>query len=104
MPRRLYIESAAGDVCEVVEPGEWLAWMESHRGERVIATAKLGGGIMVSTIFAGLDPEGGEPPLVYEARVFGGPLSGTVERWGTREAATRGHAALVARARRAALG
>jgi hypothetical protein len=50
-------------------------------------------GIQVSTVFLGLDHRffGDGPPLVFETMVFGGPLNGEQERYGSWAAAEAGH-------------
>lgn len=52
----------------------------------------------VSTVWLGIDQGFGatERPLIFESRVFGGPLDNTCRRYATRDEAIAGHDELVA--------
>jgi hypothetical protein len=60
------------------------------------------GRVRVSTVFLGLDHNhfGGEP-LLFESLIFGGPLDGEMRRYPTWEQAERGHAEMLAAAKKA---
>ena len=66
---------------------------------------ELGDDAWVSTVFLGMDHsfgrEGG--PVLFETMVFGGPLDGEQDRYRTIDEARAGHAAMVERARAAAV-
>lgn len=55
------------------------------------------GGIVVSTIFVGLNVDGGFPPCVFETMVFGGPNDGLREVYHSWGEATHGHAEIAKR-------
>lgn len=84
---------------DVVVWGRWL--QESGlNGTRIVAQTGNGHrNIMVSTVCLGLDHRhfGDGPPLVFETLVFGGPLDGEMDRYGTWAAAEAGHARMVAK-------
>lgn len=49
-------------------------------------------GVLVSTVYLGLDHSFGEgPPLIYETMVFGGDHNGDMDRYTTYEEALEGH-------------
>ena len=63
---------------------------------------EIAGGIIVSTIFLGLDHSfGNGPPLLFETRVFGGSMDGDMRRYITRKEAERGHLDMVGMVRAA---
>lgn len=75
----------------------WGRWMETSA--RQIADDTVGD-VRISTVFLGIDhAHGGGPPVLWETKVFGGALDQEQERYTSREAALRGHAAMVARVR-----
>ena len=76
---------------------EWARWYQS--ADRSVATSELPGGIVVSTVFLGLDYGWmeGEPPQLFETLVFSDYGGGDMERYATWEEAEAGHQAMVAR-------
>lgn len=77
----------------------WTAWMKTAR--RSIAVDAIGKS-EVSTVFMGLDHSwDGGPPVLWETMVFGGALDGEQERYCSEDEALAGHAAMVARVRKA---
>ena len=58
----------------------------------------------VSTVFLGLDHNfyNNGPPILFETMIFGGPLDGEQWRYATWKEAERGHAAALAKAKKAA--
>ena len=75
---------------------EWSEWFE--RGDRLVAKTERDG-VTISTVFLGLDHSfGGATPVLFETMVFGGPLDGEQQRYGSWTDAETGHAAMVARA------
>lgn len=70
---------------------EWARWFERAENRRVAET-NLPNGIMVSTVFLGLDHNFyGGPPVLWETMIFGGPHDQYQERYTSREAALEGH-------------
>lgn len=77
----------------------WACWLEAA-GDRRRVAAWEGDGVKVSTVFLGLDHSfGAGAPLIFETLVFGGPLDGEMDRYGTWDEAQAGHDAMVARVR-----
>jgi hypothetical protein len=70
----------------------WARWFE--QGNRKIAHDDLSGGVLVSTVFLGLDHSFGGvgPPILFETMIFGGEHDGYMDRYRTREEALAGHA------------
>ena len=72
-----------------------------HPWARIVARHRLADGVEISTVFLGLNHawtiDG--PPVVFETRVFGGPLDGQQDRYYTFGEAEAGHAEMVARVR-----
>ena len=68
---------------------KWANWMKN--ADRKVASDKKGG-IMVSTIFLGLDHNFGQgEPLLFETMVFGGEHDEDMDRYSTWEEAEEGH-------------
>ena len=71
--------------------------------DRRLATAyNLRGNVRVATVFLGVDYHFSSSlvsrvPLLFETRVFGGPLDHAKDRYTTRADALAGHAAILAR-------
>lgn len=85
------------------------AWGQDFQDERLkrVARDTLPNGIVVSTVWLGLDHRFGQgPPLIFETMVFlpssasGNELA--MERYGTEADALAGHARLVAKYKEAA--
>jgi DNA polymerase III epsilon subunit-like protein len=73
---------------------EWGRLYESQ--ERHVARTELNGGVVVSTVFLGLDHAfGGGPPILFETMVFGTD-DDMCERYSTWNEAQAGHDAIVA--------
>lgn len=74
---------------------EWAKWLENleNNEKRIVKQDKLSSGVLVSTVFLGLDHGFGHTnlPILYETMVFGGKLSEKQERYFTREEALAGH-------------
>ena len=74
----------------------WGAWFET--ADRKIARTEVGG-LVVSTVFLGLDHAfGGGPPLLFETMVFDGEEEET-ERYHTYDEAVEGHEKMVEKVR-----
>jgi hypothetical protein len=76
-------------------PVDMIGWAKSrpvpHVGKDDI------GGILVSTVFLGINHQWGDgPPLLFETMVFGGEFDQEQERYSTYEEAEAGHARWVA--------
>lgn len=77
---------------------EWAQWYETAREDRRVARTELADGVIVSTVFLGLNHAWDDgPPLLFETLVFNGPHDGDMERCSTWEQAEAQHAAMVAR-------
>lgn len=75
--------------CDVMEASKTL-----EDTNRVVAKDNLGGDIMVSTIFLGIDHNFGDddsPPILFETMVFGGKFGDYQQRYATWEEAEIGH-------------
>ena len=89
-----YIQNAAGDV-ENVDLMTWARWFEN--ADRIIKQSERDG-VMVSTVFLGMDHSfGGPVPVLWETMVFGGEHDGDQERYTSRQDAIAGHEAMCAR-------
>ena len=65
--------------------------------DRVVAKTTLTNGIVVSTVYLGVNHRwGAGPPLIYETMTFG-PDEMDMERYSTRAEAEAGHAEMVAK-------
>jgi hypothetical protein len=84
--------------------GAWGAWMQTAE-RRVSQDYDEGDGdkrILVSTVFLGVDHGWyGGPSLLWETMVFGGPLDGLTDRYGTHADAVAGHQAVCQQVRAA---
>jgi hypothetical protein len=70
---------------------EWAEWFEQKGDHRRVALDKKYG-IIVSTVFLGLDHNwGGGPPLLFETMIFGGRHDDYQERYSTWDEAVEGH-------------
>lgn len=82
-------------------PQEWSRWYTST--DRKVDRTRVGGSV-ISTVFMGTNfrVRGSEgPPILYETRVFGGPLEGECVRTPTRAEALTAHHTMVERVRAA---
>lgn len=77
---------------------EWGAWMETANRHVADTTMTKNGEddpLRISTVFLGLDQnlnrDEGEPPILYETRVEGGPLDGEMQRCSTWNEAEAQH-------------
>ena len=85
-----YILDADGHVKPVTDLLEWAKWFQT--AERTIALSGNEGNVWVSTVFLGINHNWfGDPPILWESMVFGGPSDGDCQRYSSREAALKGH-------------
>lgn len=95
MSAGLYILDELDQPVEVADVIEWSKWRAEHPADDQV------GDIRVSTVFLGLDHSFrsvlGGPPVLWETMVFGGPLDHEMDRYTSKAAAQRGHAAMLAR-------
>lgn len=92
-----YILSISGDPIPEPDVMKWALWFETHNVDRVVQRTELSDGVVVSTVFLGLDHSFGHgEPQLYETMIFGGPLDETQDRYATRQAAINGHTHYVA--------
>lgn len=79
----------------------WADWVESSctNGARRVALTERDG-VSVSTVFLSVDHNftGHGAPLLWETWIDGGPLTGDLTRYATREEAVAGHALACERA------
>ena len=74
----------------------WARWFEE--ADRHVARTELPDGLVVSTVFLGIDHSFGRtgPPLLFETMAFHDGDGRETERYATWEQAEKGHAAMVA--------
>ena len=94
-----YILEPDGTIRSGVELIEWARWLETAK--RHVGHDHLPGGVLVSTVFFGIDhnfgPDG--PPLLFETMIFGGEHDQFQDRYATLDEAKAGHAKAVELAR-----
>lgn len=79
----------------------WAEWYNNRDNSRVAET-EVTSKCYVSTVFLGLDHSFGPgDPVLFETMVFGGPMDQDQWRYRTWADAERGHAEVVAQARKA---
>ncbi len=96
-----YILNAKGNPVREPDLNKWVAWFETAK--RHVADEKIGKS-RISTVFLGLDHgfDDRKSPVLWESLVFGGKLSGKIDRCsGSREQAEAMHAKMVARVKAA---
>lgn len=77
----------------------WAEWVHRNRETRRVARTALQSGVVISTVFLGLDHGYGDgPPILFETMIFGGPHNEDQERCSTWEEAEAMHARMVERA------
>lgn len=81
----------------------WSAWLFSTTEQSRYLSRWQTGGVIVSTIFTGVDYSLGTmiPPLLWETRINGGPMNDKWQRYATAEAARNGHRKWVRKAKQA---
>lgn len=101
-----YVLDDDGNPVEVDDVLAWGHWFEraTRDRSRIVAADRdegaAPGGVLVSTVFLGLDHAfGGGPPVLWESLVFGGALDGEMARYTSRAAALAGHQSLCERVR-----
>jgi hypothetical protein len=98
---RYYMLSPTNEVVVTNDVLEWAAWMQT--ADRTVSNDYDEGDpdrqVRVSTVFLGLDHSFGigDPPILWETLVFGGPLDGEMQRYSSHEAALIGHQAMCQR-------
>lgn len=71
--------------------------LREDRTYSTVMTTNLDNGLLVSTVWLGLNHAHlGGPPLIFETMVFGGDRDGDCERYATEAEARAGHARVVA--------
>ena len=86
---------------DMLEWGEWFARKRDEsfiQGGKRVARTELAGGILISTVFLGLDHSFSHsgPPVLFETMIFGGPHNDYQERYTTLADAQQGHEQAVA--------
>lgn len=94
-----YMLDETGQVIQTDNVLEWGRWFEG--GHRILKQDTLSGGVLVSTVFLGLDHNfmGAGDPVLWETMVFNGRYDQYQERYSSQEAALRGHARIKALAK-----
>lgn len=70
---------------------QWATFFDSS-DDRVVRQDSLSGGVMVSTVFLGIDHSmGGKTPLLFETMVFGSDWSDYTRRYTSWDEAEIGH-------------
>lgn len=84
---------------EPVPCDDILKWSEWYGADRTVANDVIDNLVIVSTVFLGIDHSFSRDgaPLLWETRVFEGPLDGETHRYTSHEAALSGHAEMMAR-------
>lgn len=92
-----YVLEADGSIRQEPDLLAWAKWYET--AERQIARDELANGVLVSTVFLGLDHAyHSTPPILFETMIFGGEHDQFQDRYVTRDEAIEGHAKAVAMA------
>lgn len=96
--RGFYVLDANGEAVPEPDSAKWGEWFKS--ANRQLARDEVAGGVMVSTVFLGMDHSLCDPePTLWETMIFGGPNDEYQERYTTRIDALAGHAKALAIAR-----
>lgn len=77
--------------------------LQNDNAYRVVARFEKMGQYFISTVWLGLDHNWwspGNPPIIFETMVFGGPLDQEQDRYSTEEAALAGHRAMIEKTER----
>ena len=86
-----YILNDRGEPERCSDVLQWAEWFERSADQRVVAQADVDG-VLVSTVFLGVDHAIGGHPSLWETMVFGGRHDGRQWRYGALEEALVGHA------------
>lgn len=87
-----------------IDVNQWIA-LSSEEYKRVALSEGVVPGVVVSTVWLGLDLGYGDgPPFIFETMVFGGAHDEEQERYSTEADALAGHARWVDAAKNAAPG
>lgn len=104
MPLGTYILDKNGQPVPEPNFNRWCRWFAKPEN-RVIWRDGLRNGVLVSTVFLGIDhnfsPSGRGPPVLWETIIFGGPLDGYQQRYRSSGAAFKGHKEALGRAKKA---
>jgi hypothetical protein len=75
----------------------WGRWLQE--ADRIVRRSVLEGGVVISTVFLGLDHDmGGEGPKLFETMILGGPEKNARRRYATWDEAEDGHIEMLKRA------
>ena len=89
----LYIMDENHNVIPEPDIRKWGEWMEKNHFNRQIKREELLPGVVVSTVFLGMDHSfpAGKPPILFESMVFGGDADQYQRRCSTYEEALQMH-------------
>lgn len=92
-----YILDSEGEPM-VVDLMTWADWFEHNHQARVVFQDQMSRGVVVSTVFLGLDHNffGDGPPILWETMIFNGPFDGYQRRYRSRLDALVGHQVAIA--------
>lgn len=99
MSIKKFILNATGEPVPEPDLMTWGKWMET--AQRSVADERIGE-TRISTVFLGLDHNytPGDPPILWETMIFGGPLNHDMDRCaGSREQAEAMHARMLEKMR-----
>ena len=74
-------------------------WVDSSATDARVARTRISPGVEVSTAWLSIDHGHGGAPRVFETMVFGGAYDMELDRYGSEDAALRGHLRVVDRLR-----
>jgi hypothetical protein len=88
-----FVLDEQGEPLEERDFAAWTRWFE--QADRTVARTVVTAEVTVLTTFSGVDlSTQGQPPRLFETRVFGGVLDGEEARDSSKAAAIAAHAAL----------
>jgi len=83
----------AGEPVACESAREWAVWFEGNDAARVVTRTELPAGVVVSTVFLGIDHAFGDggAPVLWETMTFGGEYAQACARYQSRDEALVGH-------------
>jgi hypothetical protein len=99
LPTRQYILDDQGEPKNEPNLSKWGKWLATDP-RRVLQQDKLPTGVLISTVFTGLDQrqpfftpydDSVRPPILWETMIFGGPHNEYCKRYASKDEALTGH-------------